>query len=86
MKYCHLLTSLIIFFLDYKSILNQGMVAQIAEQDGKIERSWVQSPPGFNEIVFQINYLYNLHGYDGNHINGILDRTDKGKGVRQSFL
>ena len=26
------------------------------------------------------------HGFDGNHINGIIDLTDKGIGVRQSFL
>ena len=26
------------------------------------------------------------HRYDGNHINGIIDLTDKGIGVRQSFL
>ena len=26
------------------------------------------------------------HSYDGKHINGIIDLTDKGIGVRQSFL
>ena len=26
------------------------------------------------------------HGYDSNHINGIIDLTDKGIGVKQSFL
>ena len=26
------------------------------------------------------------HGYDGKHINGIIDLTDNGIGVRQSFL
>ena len=26
------------------------------------------------------------NGYDGNHINGIIDLTDKGIGVRQSFI
>ena len=26
------------------------------------------------------------HGYDGNHINGIINLTDKEIGVRQSFL
>ena len=32
---------------------------------------------------------YNMiddHGCEGNHINGIIDLTDKGIGVRQSFL
>ena len=28
----------------------------------------------------------NDYGYDGNHINGIIDLTDKGIGVRLSFL
>ena len=26
------------------------------------------------------------HDYDGNHLNGIIDLTEKGIGVRQSFL
>ena len=26
------------------------------------------------------------HSYDGNHINGIIDITDRGIGVRQSIL
>ena len=26
------------------------------------------------------------HSYDGNHINGIIDLTEKGIGVRQLFL
>ena len=26
------------------------------------------------------------YGYDGNHINDIIDLTNKGIGVRQSFL
>ena len=32
----------------------------------------------------QVIYHYNT--YIGNHINGIIDLTDKGIGVRQSFL
>ena len=30
--------------------------------------------------------MINDHGYDGNHINGIIDLTDKGIGVTQSFI
>ena len=29
---------------------------------------------------------YHNYGYDGNHINNIIDLTDEGIGVRQSFL
>ena len=32
-----------------------------------------------------LNYQIDDHNYDGNHINGIIG-TDKGIGVRQSFL
>ena len=39
--------------------------------------------------LFGVFYPYILiddHSNDGNHINGIIDLTDKGKGVKQSFL
>ena len=29
--------------------------------------------------------MFDGYGYDGNHINGIIDLTDKGIVVRQSF-
>ena len=38
--------------------------------------------PTENDMV----HLIDDHGYDGNHINGIIDLTDKGIGVKQSFL
>ena len=38
------------------------------------------------QIRLTISEPYNDHGYDGNHINGIIDLIDKGIGVRQSFL
>ena len=36
--------------------------------------------------VFNTYIVIDNHGYDGNHINGIIDLTDKGIGVKQSFL
>ena len=36
--------------------------------------------------VFNPYIVIDDHGFDGNHINGIIDLTDKGIGVRQSFL
>ena len=33
--------------------------------------------------VFNPNIVIDDHDYDGNHINGIIDLTDKGIGVRQ---
>ena len=30
--------------------------------------------------------MFDGYFYDGNHINGIIDLTDKGIGVRQTFL
>ena len=36
--------------------------------------------------VFNPYILIDDHGYDGNHIIGIIDLTDKGTGVKQSFL
>ena len=39
-------------------------------------------------VCYQFNpyIVIDDQGYDGNHINGIKDPTDKGIGVRQSFL
>ena len=36
--------------------------------------------------VFNPYIVIDDHGYDGNHINGIIDLTDKGIGVRHYFL
>ena len=36
--------------------------------------------------VFNPYIVTDDHGCDGNHINGIIDLTDKGIGIRQSFL
>ena len=36
--------------------------------------------------VFNPSIVIDDHGYDDNHINVIIDLTDKGRGVRQSFL
>ena len=33
--------------------------------------------------VFNPYFVIDDHGYDGNHINGIIDLTDKGIGVIQ---
>ena len=40
----------------------------------------------FKNGVFNPNIVIDDHGYDGNHINGIIDLTDKWIGDRQSFL
>ena len=37
-------------------------------------------------MVYLIHTVIDDHGYDGNHINDIIDLTDMGIGVRQSFL
>ena len=36
--------------------------------------------------VFNSYIVIDDHGYDSNHINGIIDQFDKGIGVRQTFL
>ena len=36
--------------------------------------------------IFNPNIVIDDHGYYGNHKNGIIDKTDKWIGVRQSFL
>ena len=36
--------------------------------------------------VFNPYIVIDDHGYDGNHINGIIDLTENGIGVRQLFL
>ena len=36
--------------------------------------------------VFNPYIVIDDQGYDGNHINGIIDLIDKGLGVRQLFL
>ena len=49
---------------------------------------WENIARGFT--IFNVYCLYSHeiddHGYDGNHINGIISLTDKGISVRQSFL
>ena len=35
--------------------------------------------------VFNPYIMIDDHNYDGSYINGIIDLTDKGIGVRQSF-
>ena len=39
-----------------------------------------------SSVVFNPYIVINEHGYDGNCIYGIIDLTDKGKGVIQLFL
>ena len=46
--------------------------------------NWFKSYKWFG--VFNPVIVIDNHGYDGNHINGIIDLTDEGIGVRRSFL
>ena len=44
---------------------------------------WVIKVPAEKYGVFNPYMVIDDHGYDGNHINGFIDLTDKGMGVRQ---
>ena len=55
--------------------------------NGLFSKGWaLLIPKVMCKVVFNPYIMIGDHGYDGNHINGIIDLTNKGIGVRQSFL
>ena len=68
-----------------------GKIAQmVAQALGKFffQRVMSSNPGqgGFSLLEINQYMMIDNHGYDGNHINGIIDLNFKGIGVRQSFM